>query len=133
LIIAVPSEESYSRFGTNFLLNMPPHHISRWQDKTLEKVASLINYELKEIHHDGLDEIHRESFFATLVERALPFKNSNSTKLIDDSFGYKVRMKVAYQIGKRMSKIFNHTAWHPRGQKLTVVYQKPASYTVLSK
>jgi 2-polyprenyl-3-methyl-5-hydroxy-6-metoxy-1,4-benzoquinol methylase len=126
LIIAVPSEESYLRFGTNFLLNMPPHHISRWQDKTLATVAKLINFQLRETHHDMLDEIHKESYFSAFVERVLPFKNSKSTALIDDSVGYKVRMKIAYHIGKKISRLFDHPAWYPKGQNVTVVYQKPA-------
>lgn len=125
LIIAVPSEESYLRFGTNYLLNMPPHHISRWQDKTLMNVAKLIHFNLREIHHDSLDDIHKEPYFTAFAERALPFKTVNSITLIDDSFGYKVRMKIAHQIGKRISKVFDHSAWQPKGQNVTVVYQKP--------
>jgi 2-polyprenyl-3-methyl-5-hydroxy-6-metoxy-1,4-benzoquinol methylase len=125
LIIAVPSEESYLRFGTNSLLNMPPHHISRWQDKTLASVAKLINFQVREIRHDNLDDIHKESYFAALVERVLPFRNSKSTALINESLGYKMRMNIAYRMGKKIRRLFDHPAWYPKGQNVTVVYQKP--------
>ena len=39
LIICVPSFDSYLRYQTNALLNLPPHHLSHWSDQCLRRIA----------------------------------------------------------------------------------------------
>lgn len=125
LIIAVPSEESFLRFSTNSILNMPPHHISRWTDKALTNVAALINFNLTQMVHDTLDHLHVKAFFTAFVERSLPFKNTSSVTLINDSFLYKIRINIASLLANRMYKNCSHPAWQGKGQNVTAVFQKP--------
>ncbi|MEJ7769419.1 MAG: methyltransferase domain-containing protein [Chitinophagaceae bacterium] len=124
LIIAVPSEESYLQFSTNSILNMPPHHISRWTDKALQHLIKLIDFDSVEIFHDSLDPLHVTSFFSVLLERSLPFSNRNKVKLLDNSLRYKIRMKIAGILAKRMSRHSSHVAWHGKGQNVTAVFKK---------
>lgn len=125
LIIAVPSEESYLHFSTNSILNMPPHHISRWTDKALINISSLINFNFINIYHDNLDHLHMKSYFAALIERSLPLRKTSSIKLIDDSLIYKIRMKIASILANRMLKACSHPAWQGKGQNVIAVFQKP--------
>ena len=125
LIIAVPSEESYLHFSVNSILNMPPHHISRWSDKALTSITDLINFTLVQISHDKLDELHLDSYFSTLIENCLPFKNRSTIKLIDNSLNHKIRMKLASLLAKNISKNRSHEAWLGNGQNVTVIYQRP--------
>ncbi|MEJ7831142.1 MAG: methyltransferase domain-containing protein, partial [Segetibacter sp.] len=124
LIIAVPSEESYLQFSTNSILNMPPHHISRWTDKALRHLLKIIDFDSVEIFHDSLDPLHVTSFFSVLLERSLPFSNTHKVKLLDNSIRYKVRMKIAGILAKRMSRHSSHAAWLGKGQNVTAVFQK---------
>lgn len=125
LIIAVPSEESFLRFSTNSILNMPPHHITRWTDKALTSISGVINFRLVDIIHDALDTLHVEAFFAALVERSLRRSEGSATRLIDKSIGYKMRMKVASIFARRMFKACSHPAWHGTGQNVTAIFEKP--------
>jgi 2-polyprenyl-3-methyl-5-hydroxy-6-metoxy-1,4-benzoquinol methylase len=125
LIIAVPSEESYLYCSTNSILNMPPHHVSRWTDKALFNIAGLIDFKFVEIFHDSLDKLHVKSYFTALIERSLPFKGNSSNIFIDDSLMYSGRIKIASMLANRMSKACSHAAWHGKGQNVTAVYQKP--------
>ena len=67
LIIAVPSEDSFLRHVTNGILNMPPHHISRWSDDTLNYLIKIFDLELIEIYHEKIQKIHRRYFLSTLI------------------------------------------------------------------
>jgi 2-polyprenyl-3-methyl-5-hydroxy-6-metoxy-1,4-benzoquinol methylase len=123
LIIAVPSEESYLQYSTNSILNMPPHHITRWTDTALSNIADIIDFKLDVIYHDNLDNLHVESFFTHLVERSLPLKRLNR-KLIYTSITFKVRLKIASLISKRIAKRCSNPAWFGKGQNVTAIYLK---------
>jgi len=123
LIIAVPSEDSYIRYSTNSILNMPPHHITRWTDTTLSNIADIIGFKLDVIYHDNLDNLHVESFFTDMVERSLRLKSPNR-KLIDTSITFKIRRKVANLISKRIAKRCANPAWFGKGQNVTAIYLK---------
>jgi len=54
LIIAVPSEDDLMKVAVNNLFNMPPHHVTRYSDKTLENIAKLFDLKLLAIKHDSI-------------------------------------------------------------------------------
>ena len=59
LIIAVPAEDSFVGVTTNGILNMPPHHISRYSDKCLENIAEIFGIRLVALIHEPLQKEHR--------------------------------------------------------------------------
>lgn len=66
LIIAVPAEDSFLRFAVNGILNMPPHHISRYSDRTLKNVAKIFDLELLEIYHEPIQRVHFDFYKAVI-------------------------------------------------------------------
>lgn len=54
LIFGIPSAESILTSNINHTLNLPPHHISRWYDKTLEKLPTIFNVDVIDINHEPL-------------------------------------------------------------------------------
>lgn len=108
LIIAVPSEDSFLRYCVNGILNMPPHHISRFGDKTLHHIAKLFNLHLIEIYHEPVQPEHREFYKATMwAKKFLP------TPLIDRGIMRKFIGKAGI-LGRRFIQIppntYGHTA-----------------------
>jgi 2-polyprenyl-3-methyl-5-hydroxy-6-metoxy-1,4-benzoquinol methylase len=126
LIIAVPSEDSYLQFSTNSILNMPPHHISRWTDHALINISKLINFKFIQLYHDELDPLHISSFFSVLVEKALRSKKNPAFKLIDNRLIYKVRNRLAITLASRLASSSTLPIWHGRGQNVTAVFEKPS-------
>jgi len=51
MIVAVPSEDSFLKY-TETVLNMPPHHVTRWSDKILENITKIFGLQLLEIYHE---------------------------------------------------------------------------------
>jgi 2-polyprenyl-3-methyl-5-hydroxy-6-metoxy-1,4-benzoquinol methylase len=90
MIIAVPSDDSFLQDVTNGVLNMPPHHISRWKDDVFYYIAARYNLEILTIHHEFLQPVHRRWFLSTLIQNALIQK-----KIIDISLKRMLVGKIA--------------------------------------
>jgi 2-polyprenyl-3-methyl-5-hydroxy-6-metoxy-1,4-benzoquinol methylase len=71
LIVAVPSEDSFLGIVESGWLNMPPHHLTRWPDRTLRQIAQLFSLSLAEIWHEPLAAVHEAWYRSTLVRSAL--------------------------------------------------------------
>ena len=51
LIISVPSEDSFVSKIINCVLNFPPHHQTRWPDKTLKEIAKIFSLNIIGLKH----------------------------------------------------------------------------------
>jgi SAM-dependent methyltransferase len=71
LIIAVPSEESFMAEEVNNVLNMPPHHVTRWTDTALESIARVAGMRLIHLEHEALSDIHLRPLAYAHVWRAV--------------------------------------------------------------
>lgn len=74
-IIGVPNAESYLK-NLFVPLDMPPHHMTKWSTKTLEKLCQIFSLKLVRIEEEKLQH-HQltaflESFFESLRERRVP-------------------------------------------------------------
>ncbi len=118
LIVAVPSEDSFLKYVTNGILNMPPHHVSRWSDKTLRYLAEEFNLELICLSHEKLQKIHIDYFLNTLIANI--FK---TRKLIDLSIYNTIISKLAKILTRIIrKKIFEEM--YPVGHTVIAVYNK---------
>jgi len=125
LIISVPSEDSFVGLAGNSILNMPPHHLTRWIDKSFAWLESQLDAELVQIHHESLDEIHNRWFASTLGREVIrKIFRKKSTKLFDNSLFDKLITKIGGLLGlflefgiKNNNKLFI-------GSSVTVVYRK---------
>lgn len=118
LIIAVPSEDSFLKYVVNGILNMPPHHVSRWSDKTLETIASIFNLEIIDIHHEKLEEIHFELYLRTLIENSIL-----DPQLIDLTIKRKIVSIFSRLLAKRLKKGMKKDML-PAGHSVIAVYRK---------
>lgn len=117
MIIAVPSEDSFISDVTNGVLNMPPHHLTRWSDKSLKYVADLFNLELVSLIHENVQPIHTTFYWNTIIQSYLL-----KPKLIDRSFKRKLIGRGASLIS-RVIDITNITP-KAKGHTVIAVYRK---------
>ncbi|RDU60464.1 class I SAM-dependent methyltransferase [Helicobacter marmotae] len=112
LIIAVPSEDSFIQYCVNGILNMPPHHISRFSDTTLRHIARIFNLKLLSIYHEPIQKEHIDFYKATMWAKAL-HPHLRQTPLVDRGIMRKVINKLGI-LGKHFVKIppnaYGHTA-----------------------
>jgi 2-polyprenyl-3-methyl-5-hydroxy-6-metoxy-1,4-benzoquinol methylase len=126
LIISVPSDDSFIGSLKNNVLNMPPHHVTRWSDKALQYVADRFCLKLIDIHHEKLADIHRRLYARELVIKSLDnlWKNNQSYSLVDSSTNYQVKSKISKVIAAFISAGLTDDIIKPIGHSVTVVYQK---------
>ena len=61
LIISVPNNESFIK-NSDFCLNMPPHHMGKWNSVSLSALEKLFSINLIKLHYEELQEYHIESY-----------------------------------------------------------------------
>lgn len=66
LIISLPADSSWLGQARLFGLNMPPHHITRWPDTTIEHMAKLFNLKLNKLIFDPFVENYQAKFVEPL-------------------------------------------------------------------
>jgi 2-polyprenyl-3-methyl-5-hydroxy-6-metoxy-1,4-benzoquinol methylase len=111
MIIAVPSDDSFISSNVNGILNMPPHHISRWTDKVFHFIAKTYNLKLEKIIHEELQEHHHNFYLKNLMENKMI-----QYKMIDLSLKRLFASKIFYYISisasifcKPKKDIYGHT------------------------
>jgi SAM-dependent methyltransferase len=61
LIVSVPNNDSYIKYSDT-ALNMPPHHMGLWTQKSLESIADIFNLKIIDIHIEELMEYHVDAY-----------------------------------------------------------------------
>jgi 2-polyprenyl-3-methyl-5-hydroxy-6-metoxy-1,4-benzoquinol methylase len=125
LIYSVPSANSFAKYVPNFVLDMPPHHVTKWSDQALKSLARCMQLELIEIWHEPLQPIHK-SFYAETIFINAAFK---LLKLKRKNIDHRVLTKAIFLFARQLGKIFAHGLTDheilPKGISVTTVYQKP--------
>jgi len=118
LIIATPSEDTFLKYVTNGILNMPPHHVTRWSDEVFEFIAQKYNLEILDIYHEQVQEIHKSWYLNTLISNAFI-----QSKLIDMSFLRKIIGRISSLLSHFLLKKLK-VEMLPNGHTVTVIYKK---------
>jgi len=123
MIVSVPSEDSFLALSVNNILNMPPHHITRWNDQALLNLTNLLDMELVRIQHEILSDLHLQGYLQAIVLRLLSSKYRVETPLLDLSFSYKLRVKMGQILIKLFLPVFQSKFLRPYGHSVTAIYR----------
>ena len=128
LILSVPSHDSFVASSPNAILNVPPHHVSRWSDAALLHLGGLFGIEVVALDHEGLSPMHRRGYAHAMASRvvlrlARPLLRERNL-IIDNSVGFRVANKLAWWLSCVYLVRLHATAELPRGHSVTVVYRK---------
>jgi len=122
-VIAVPSEDSFINQAINFYLNMPPHHVSRWTDRSLSNIAILYDLKLHSLIHEPLQSFHKLFYLKTIITKQLFKFWGHPAKSIDPGFLGKLLYGCATLLAHILSPFFTKFQ-NIRGQSVIVVYTK---------
>jgi hypothetical protein len=118
MIIATPNDNSFLRYVTNGILNMPPHHITRWSDETFKWLAKRYNLDIVDIYHEKLQDYHKLWYLSVLVSNIFM-----ENKLIDTGIRRIIINRVSNLIGRCLIKGLKYEML-PDGHTVSVVYRK---------
>jgi len=118
LIIAVPSEDSFLKYVNNGILNMPPHHVTRWSNQTFKYIADKYNLNIQSIYHERVQEVHKKWYLSTLIANSF-----SKHQLINTSLTQKLKNKIANLISNFLYQGLKKELL-PNGHTVLVVYIK---------
>jgi len=118
MIVAVPSEDSFLKYTYNGILNMPPHHVTRWSDDALKFIAEKYNLKLIDIYHEEVQEVHKLWYLSTLIQNSIL-----KPKVLDNSFVRKIISKFASLFARLLIKGLKDEML-PHGHTVLAVYEK---------
>ena len=95
LILAVPNHDGICGLAQNSFLDLPPHHVSHWGEKTMQYIAAHYDLELVSIDTEGVSDFHLTWGAKAIYEAKLRETFGLKSKLIDTSFFAKAIAKVA--------------------------------------
>jgi 2-polyprenyl-3-methyl-5-hydroxy-6-metoxy-1,4-benzoquinol methylase len=72
LIIAVPNPEGYLREFDHVLLDMPPHHATRWRKTTFDYLARQLGMRIVGFADEPLRFVHYQGYLAMLASQQTP-------------------------------------------------------------
>lgn len=70
LIVSVPNNESdFLKYNCGAVINMPPHHLGLWDEKSLLSLGRLLPLQLISTHFEPLQEYHVEGYTGVWLQR----------------------------------------------------------------
>jgi len=124
LIISIPAKDSFLSFTTNDILNLPPHHMSRWPDKTIKYLVKLFNLELLNIAHESLQPVHEKWFLFTLINHIIYKILGWDEKIVDISIRRKFINKFLNRIIAKRFPSGAVKGFFPRGHTVVAIFKK---------
>ena len=124
LIQSVPSEDSFLGQEVNNILNMPPHHVSRWTDKTLNKFPELFGLEILEICHDRLSDFHVRPYCIAQIRTFLNKICRDEQRSLDPKFATLFARVAVRGLSLLPEMRFRYGRLRPMGHSVTATYRK---------
>ena len=124
LIYSVPSEDSYVSLVPNALqlLNMPPHHLTRWTDKAINNLTTLFPLEIEKINYTSSK---KDIFYSsTVVYRAMNKILKRKYNYLDSSWCGEFLYKLSLLSGKFYLLGLEDEKLLPRGGAVNIVFRK---------
>lgn len=126
LILSVPSVDSYSSMMTNFVLDLPPHHVTRWSDRTLERLAELTGAEHVETWHEPLPDNQRPLFVSEVLRYRLRKMFGAKEKAVDDTLSFRFFGLASRLLARTVGAAFMDERIGARGVFAAAAYRKRA-------
>lgn len=111
LAIGVPNQDSYIRREDN-LLNMPPHHVTRWSAQALRHLADVFPLRMVRVATEPLQRYHVSGYARVLVDPLRRFALPGRA--------------AARALGGVATLALTYSGWHRRllGQTIYVCFEK---------
>jgi SAM-dependent methyltransferase len=100
LILAVPDHDGLCGLAQNNLLDMPPHHVSHWNERALRHIAEVHALEVVAIEREPVAAVHHRWLQHALMERRLRRWAGLRPRLLDTRLVARVIAKVASRLAR---------------------------------
>lgn len=120
LVVAVPAFNSFFQYLPNQILDLPPHHLSRWSDNCLYKLQQIFQLKVVHLEKETIQQFH----IRLKLHDSIRSKFVSNTKMIRTDFKFKIANKIAAILTKFAFPVMKDKLSKTEGGHVVVVYQK---------
>jgi SAM-dependent methyltransferase len=120
IILSVPTADSFLGRQTGNPLNLPPHHLTWWPDRSFEAMAEPLGLELLHIEHHPLDPVSVDAFVHTRLVGRL----GGDGRRFDPSFAASLRQRAARRLTRWLRRRMAGEIAAARGECVTAVFSR---------
>lgn len=124
LIVAVPSEDSFASIDFWDILNMPPHHVTRWSDRALCSVARLLDMQVVAIDHEPLPDRDVHWYARITAQFGMALRLGHEPTLLDPFMHRWVIRRGSKIAASILRRAMTRSALRPVGHAVVAVYRK---------
>lgn len=125
LIVSVPSTDSFACGIPNFILDLPPHHVTRWSDRCLRALPRLLPVELVELWHESLQPVHLRMYIQSTLNRLVYRALGGAVPAIEPGRIASAVSSLNLKLSRLMAPFVPMR--NLRGISVTAVYRKTSS------
>lgn len=122
LACSVPAAESFVQHVPNYMLNMPPHHVTQWSNKALTLLAKVFNLELVALIYDTLQDIHVNFYVQSLAQSMVCEELGIDHTLYDPQLVPTVAQR-AHKFEQVLYTRLKNTKDRPKGHDVVALYR----------
>lgn len=126
LIIACPNNRSFLALMPDNILNMPPHHVTLWNRRTLEWIAEHWGLQIKAIVEEPLEHDQRQAFARLVWLRALGWVWQSSERFVLGGSRFRIASGISDALARVTAPLLDSVARVIPGHTIAAIYQKPA-------
>ncbi len=120
LIISVPNHSGICGNSQNNLLDMPPHHISHWSEKTMHYIGKKFKLKIISIETENIAPYHQEWAASLYHDRRM----RNFFRLKNTLLDFSLQSRIISKIARHMGKISKRKLLTNKGHAMITCYQK---------
>jgi SAM-dependent methyltransferase len=124
LIVAVPSEDSFASIDFWDVLNMPPHHITRWSDRSLRNAAQLLGLNLVAIDHEPLPDRDVRWYVGLMSAYGLALRLGHEPTLLDPFMRRWLIRRGSKIVASVLRRAMRRPPLRPVGHAVVAVYRR---------
>lgn len=125
LMMSVPGEDSFARHAYRDVLNMPPHHVTRWSDKALRSIGEIFGLRFTAIVPEPLGRNMRRAYAAARADRMIDRMLGGDLRLLDARLEHRTLQWVERSYAAVIRRLISMTPNKPRrGHAVIAIFQK---------
>ena len=122
LIVSVPARDGFMGSELNNILDLPPHHITQWTDRTMAAVASEFDLTLVALDHDDIAPSHRANYLHQKALDHLGFRRTDACPLRASS-GFHAMDRVVSKAAGAWGRLRRPSLPPTLGHSVTACYE----------
>lgn len=126
LILSVPNDDAFQHTLMDHALNLPPHHLTRWNTKSIRSIASIFDLDILKVKTDTLQLQHASAWAMSLYIKLFRDSFGFSAPLLADNLQTKDRILFII-----INLLTTGTGWipkilrkHLRGESILAIFRK---------